>query len=65
MAALVLQGKHHGRQLCVGYGLSQTLMADIMVLTEIAQQVAVREEYGSGSMPSHKRRFFPKVGLKA
>jgi hypothetical protein len=64
MAPLLLQGKHHGRQLLVGYFLADTLVTDIVILAEVAQQVTVCEEYGSGTMYSNKGRFFSKVRVK-
>ncbi len=41
---------------------SLAFMADIEILTEIAQQVAVRKKNCSGAMGADQRRFFTKMG---
>ena len=64
VAAFLLQGKHHGRQLRIGYFPAHSLVTDIEILAKGAQQVAVGEEYGSGTMLPDQGRFFTKVRVK-
>ena len=64
VATLILQGKHHGRQLSIAYFLAEALVADVVILTEIAQQIAVREEDGTGTVCPNKRCFFSKMRVK-
>jgi len=39
-------------------------VTDIVILAEVAQQVTVGEEYGSGTVHPDKRGFFSKVRMK-
>lgn len=64
MAAFILQGEHHGCQLRVAYFPADTLMADIVILTEDAQQIAVSKEYGSGTVCPDQGSFLSKVSVK-
>jgi hypothetical protein len=42
-----------------------TQMADIVILAEDAQQIAVGKKNGAGSMDAHQRILFPKVSIEA
>ena len=64
VTAFLLQGKHHGRQVNIGYFPAHCLVTDIKILTKVAQQVAVGEEYGSGTMLPDQGGFFTKVRVK-
>jgi hypothetical protein len=64
VAALALQGQHSLGQLLVINNLPVPPMADIEILTKIAQQVAVGEKYGSGTVLPDQGRFFTKVRVK-
>ena len=64
VTACLLQGKHHGRQLHIGYFPAHSPVADIKILAKIAQQVTVGEKYGSGTMLADQGRFFTKVRVK-
>ena len=44
--------------------MAEALVTDIIILAEVAQQVAMSKEYGSGTMQSNKRCFFSKMRVK-
>jgi len=65
MTTFCLQGKHHIRQLCAVHGAAFTKLADAVVLTENAVQIAVGEEDGSRAMSTNQGRLFPEVWPEA
>jgi hypothetical protein len=40
-------------------------MADLIVLTETAEEITAPHKNGTGTISTHKRRFFPVVGIVA
>jgi hypothetical protein len=40
-------------------------MADLIVLTETAEEVTASHKNGTGTISTHKRRFFPVMGVVA
>jgi hypothetical protein len=64
VAAGRFQLQHHGGQLLCRYRLSPALMADLAVLAEMAQQVAVGEKDGSGAMLTTDGRLLAEMGIE-
>ncbi len=61
MAPLLLEMNHDAGQFLRRYGDALTAMADIVVLTENAVEIAVGEENRSRSPPPHQWFLFSKV----
>jgi hypothetical protein len=56
--------KHDIRKLIAGYGFTMTQVTDIIILAEVAQQVAVGKKNRTGPPASHQRVLFPKVRIE-
>jgi len=65
MTSMLLQGKHDGGQLGVGYFLTMALVADIEVLAKQTHEIAVGKKYGAGALSAHQRRFLSEMGVVA
>jgi hypothetical protein len=65
VAPLILQSEHHGGQLIFGHFLTVTLMADFKILAKQAQQVAMGEKNGTGSMSADQRFLLTEMRIAA
>ncbi len=65
MAADLLDIEHQLRQVFIINFLPFSLMGDGPVLAEDTTEIAVGEEYGTGSVPPYQRYLFTKMGLGA
>jgi hypothetical protein len=65
VASKLLQMEHHPRQLIRGSFLTFAQMADLVILAEKAEEIAMTEENGPRSPCSDQRVFFAKMGAAA
>jgi hypothetical protein len=57
--------EHDTGKVFIGCLFTMTQVADIVILAEDAQQIAVGKKNGAGSMGAHQRVLFSKMSIKA
>ncbi len=63
VATGILQKKHHAGYLLAGYFIAAAFMADIVILAEITQEVAVSKKYSAGTIMSNQQGLFSIVRM--
>ena len=61
MAALCLKGEHHPGQFFFTHRAPLTLLADSIILTKDAPEIAEGEKDSSRAVPTHQGCFLPEV----
>jgi hypothetical protein len=57
--------QHHTGKVFIGCLFTMTQVADVVILAEDAQQIAVGKKNRTGSMGAHQRILFSKMGIEA
>jgi hypothetical protein len=65
MAPDLLEFQHHGRKLAIRNRFPNALVADVVILAKIAQQVAMGEKYRAGTVSANQGLFFPEMRVIA